>query len=269
MRRGDRNGWIEGSGRFVGINLGADFCAEHECGIGPLKGILGIDGATSMYSRERPVYKEPPGLPRLKITKHDAVKLYEAGDFAALVCTVPWIHENIAKVGIPKGLSSELRIREDKKLATAWSENDFGICGYGADAERIKELAKAFEADNVAVWLGGRILLENAGLVICIVDRVPEEAARKLRESHEDADKLRKASDATGIIERLERAGRRYYACVPRWKSEDQKSAYPVVYFLNPMEQHENNYGWFTVEALDAWIEGKGPIPAKRKGNAL
>lgn len=267
MRRGDRNGWIEENGRFIGVNLGSDFCAEHEMGIGPLKWKLGVDGGRPMYSREPVVYKQPPGVARLKITKHDQVKLFVADNMAALICTDAWLLEEIAKVGIAKRLPHDLQMR-DKKLATAWSESDFGILGCGQDAERVKELAKAFEANNIVLWLGGRMLIENAGLLICIADRLPEEAKNKLRESHEDADKLKKASAATGIIERLEKAGRRYFACSPRWKSKDMKSAYPVMYWLNPTEQHENNFGWYSVEDLDAWIEGKGPIPMKPKAKA-
>jgi hypothetical protein len=39
------------------------------------------------------------------------------------------------------------------------------------------------------------------------------------------------------------------------------------MYFLNPMRQQENNFGWFTVEELEQWMEGKGPIPGKKKAS--
>jgi hypothetical protein len=31
------------------------------------------------------------------------------------------------------------------------------------------------------------------------------------------------------------------------------------------MQQDKVNFGWYTVEELEQWIEGKGPIPMKGK----
>ncbi len=65
-----------------------------------------------------------------------------------------------------------------------------------------------------------------------------------------------------------EEAKKGYYALQPMWASKikstkdgEIKTQYPVVFFLNPINQNECNFGWFTVEQLLDWIDGKGPIP--------
>jgi hypothetical protein len=61
------------------------------------------------------------------------------------------------------------------------------------------------------------------------------------------------------------------YCLDPRWNATtDEKGVvhkhsdttkHDVVYFLNPMNQQQNYWGWVTVEDLDDWIQGKGKIP--------
>ena len=34
---------------------------------------------------------------------------------------------------------------------------------------------------------------------------------------------------------------------------------------VTPMNQKDVNFGWFTVEELEQWINGKGPIPMKKQ----
>jgi hypothetical protein len=93
-----------------------------------------------------------------------------------------------------------------------------------------------------------------------------------MRKFDEDAAALGVASDKTGIIDRLAKhnAGKDwrdptkcgYYACKPSWIHEESKydTKYDVIYFLNPQEQHRCNFGWFTVEQLDQWLAGTGPV---------
>lgn len=280
MRRGNDNGWLEEGGRIVLVSLGADYCAEHECGIGNIKRLLEIDGAKDRFSRERATYTKPHGIERRRISDHDSIKLYEYRDQAVILCEDSWrlkrFDEEAQKVGMAKmfkeGLPRELRLWPDQTLATAWDDGSFGILGKGDDAAKIRELYKEIEAHNVAIWNGGRIHpFQNGGLIIAIVDRIKPEDLETLRAGDEDLEKLQAASDATGIIKRLEEAKKGYYACSPRWLGEtfktvdgEKKSTYPVIYWLNPLEQNDNNFGWYTVEDLDQWIQDTGPIPKKK-----
>lgn len=277
MRTGHQGGWLEDGGKLIGISLGADYCAEHEFGINALKWMLGIDGANKQVrlSREPEPFSMPPGLPRRMITKHDCVRLYEKKGAAVLLCEPAWqldrLEEDIQKLGMAKALKDGLPMNLPKPkagLGCAWSDDDFGIYGAGKEqVKKIRDLYKAFQENNVAIWVGGGGVFKNGGLVLVIADRVPAEGAETLRNADIERETLTKASDATGILERLKSAGKGYYACSPRWNRDgfEKKSALPVIYFLNPAEQNENNFGWYTVEELDQWILGTGPIPKTKK----
>lgn len=273
MRKGMNPSWLQEGGKVVALNLGADFTSEHEWGIGEIKKKLGMDGAVSrgLFSREKPKYTKPHGIARRIITKHDGVKLYVDGDRAALICYDSYWYErfeqDIQTLGITKAMKERLPhdLFTHKTLSTAWDEGSFGVYGQGEEAERIKDLYQAFQNDNIAIWIGGRQLaFENGGLIICIVDRAPADCVETMRAADADAEKLQAASDKTGILKRLADAKKSFFACSPRWIGAS-KSAHPVVYWLNPQEQDQNNCGWFTVEDLDLWIAGKGPIPMKVK----
>lgn len=279
MRAGMKPEWLKIDGKLIGVNLGADYCAEHEWGIGALKGLFGIDGATPRSSREKPKFTKPAGLPRRMISKHDCVRFYQHGKKAVLLGMSAWrleqFDEAIAKHGKAKALKDnlpqDLTPWQGVEFRTAWSDDDFGIYGEGEHVEHMAELAKAFLTNNIALWIGGVQFppFENGGLVIAIADRAPAEGMKLLEEGDLDQERLAAASAKTGIIERLKKAGKGYFACSPKWfdgfkpMGEVKKTAHPVIYWLNPMEQDENNFGWFTVEDLDQWIQGTGPIPKK------
>lgn len=282
MRKGYDPGWMIEDGKMILVSLGADFCAEHEWGINEIKQRLGIDGVKlGRYGKERATYTKPHGIERRRISMHDAIKLYEYRDQVMLLCREPWLHtrfeEDIEKLGKAKAMKErrprELGLMGEETLGAAWDSGSFGLIGKGEDAQRIRELYAEIEKHNVAIWNGGRIHpFQNGGLILAIIDRVKAEDLETLRAADEDAEKLQAASDATGIIKRLEEAQKGFYACSPRWfdtkfkpQNEEKKTAYPVIYWLNPMEQQENNHGYFTVEELDLWIKGEGPIPMKAK----
>jgi hypothetical protein len=275
------SGWLEIEGKLIGLNLGADYTAEHEIGISDLKRAFGIDGANGGgfgMRRTRPTWTKPAGIARRMITKHDMVRLYmlKGKTKALLISEQKWVLERMDKHVEEKGVASLFKtelprgvgVYGDEKLGCAWSDNDFGILGIGENVAKIVELHEAIMADKAAIWLGGGHVFQNAGLVICIADRIPQDKLDLLKEADLDVEKLQAASDATGITKRLEEAKKGYFACSPHWfnkefkpQNQEKKSAHPVIYWLNPMEQNDNNYGWYTVEELDQWIEGKGPIP--------
>src|SRR3546814_19195425 len=82
-------------------------------------------------------------------------------------------------------------------------------------------------------------------------------------------------AEATGIKEKIDAlpvhygslAMKRYFALCPKWTSpgliEGRTTAHPVIFFLNPAQQDKNNHGWYTVEELEQWLDGKGPVPTR------
>lgn len=94
---------------------------------------------------------------------------------------------------------------------------------------------------------------------------------------HDDTERnrLQAAADATGIVQRIEAANRacgrrfppfRWHALSPDWAAgfrvdgKGFETDCDVVFFLNPAQQDRNNFGWFSVEELDLWLSGLGPI---------
>jgi hypothetical protein len=175
----------------------------------------------------------------------------------------------------------ELYIYPEQTIGGAWSDDDFGISVTVNDKESfafIKKLAKAIEVGDFAVWQGGEDSnnpFARAGLVVAIASLVPQELKDYMLKCHEDEKKLKDADEATGIKALLKEKNKGFFACSPHWMGErfkDTTSNHPVIYWLNPMEQDENNYGWFTVEQLTDWANGvkgnkitKIPEPTKIK----
>jgi hypothetical protein len=176
--------------------------------------------------------------------------------------------------------SQELYDRND--LNTAWDERSFGVLVKGEKGQKnLEALYNAFMAKDVAIWLGGGGVFQNAGLCLGIISNMPAANLAEMEKSDKNSHKLKLASEATGIVAKidklnkdfLEKEGKRgsiytpcgYYALSPAWRNDKSKTKYDVIYWLNPQQQQKNNYGWFTVEELEQWMEGKGPIPGKDK----
>jgi hypothetical protein len=243
---------------FVGINLGWDFCSEHEWGIKKLKETFRItDKGLGFVAR--------------KISKcSERLTFYNIGDSAYLTCGKysSVSADNVENVGMLGDIDIDLG------LDCSWDEGSFNVFVKGErNIMLLRELYDAFQERDVVIFLGGN---ENpfsgSGLKLCIYSRIPENALRTAEESDKDYNGLLAAVKETGIEDRLKVAQDSdsrsfnkkcsYYALVPKWLKEntDRKTKYRMMFWLNPCEQRENNYGWFTVEELDQWIVGEGPI---------
>lgn len=251
MRRARDAEFIMNGEIFVGINLGADFVAEHEWGISDIKGVLGVPVNVTMSPelhgiKGRTVTKFPSKDFFFQKKKTHTCLTFEANSFNEL-----------------RGWKNSELDSKPEKLATAWSGRDFGIVVANEYAGYLQELFEAFQRCDVVIGLGGTTNpFQNAGLSIAIASRFPKDIDEILKVADEDHRQLLLVVEATGIEKRLKAAGKRYFALSPRWKDETKKE---VEFWLNPHEQDKDNYGWFTVRDLDLWIEGKGKIPKRKK----
>lgn len=181
------------------------------------------------------------------------------------------------------------RYSPETELTASWDEREFKLAAWNDDAKTLLDLlASAAEESDIAIWTGNTPDLVNnpfsyAGLIIAIVSRMPEEARIAVDTSDTEITSLEEAVESTGIRERIEAqqkdlsswsGGPAFYALAARWttsirtakrgdKEVTLKTRHPVVFFLNPARQKDYNHGWFTVEELDLWLEGKGPIIKK------
>lgn len=264
MRRGRDNGLLkDDNGKVIGINLGADFTAEHEWGINKLQDLFGI--SESGFGIERRTITKIPNGKRWFSNNEEInfVKLVDTKKHTVLIVSerVNEEHFNL------KDCYLDYRPKGSEELLTAWDEKSFAISGVSKEQrEAIREMYNAMQRKDLAIWLGGGHVFQRAGLVVAIASIIPADRKQMMYDADVDRDKLTKAADKTGIASRLEKAGLKHFALCPKWKNEAHRevsSKYNVVFWLNPMEQRLNNSGWFTVENLDEWIEGNGPVPKK------
>ncbi len=241
----------------VVVNLGADYCAEHE---------WGIKGICEHFGIPIEVHRKALGIEGRTITEiPTGLYLVEGDNKIALVFDGYLGYQDEhrqLKVGW-KDLSSELK-GEGPKLITAWDEKSFGLVAFtDEDCNFLRKLHQAFIEKDVAIWLGGGGVFQNAGLCIGIASQIPEENKKTMASSDADRLSLKEAATKTGIEKRLTKAGLKWFALSPRWtpSKDKERTTQPVVFWLNPMDQQNVNYGWFTVEELDQWIKGIGPIP--------
>lgn len=261
MRRADHDTqWLFDGEKLLGINLGWTFAAEHEWNIPDLKRILNISDDESIM-----------GIDRRRIGKIESENIYFNEKKGLLVVDGSYSIEYLKNDHKP---SSELKLYENKDMATAWDGGSFGIQVKGEEnIKNLKIIYEALTSGNAGVWLGGQAAFGNSGLIVAIFDRIPVEGAQKMKEADEEHKRLKEADEATGIKKELAEFNEThkdsytghcsYFALSPRWVGESMQTAYPVVYWLNPMNQDKNNYGNYTVEELRAWMKGEGPIPMK------
>lgn len=274
MRRGTQGKAVvrNDSGQLIGVNLGADFTAEHEWGIDSLRELFGIDD-NEIGLQRRLITR----LPERHIT-FDAVTIKSTDysgkrrktvkatwwglvcfAYAALAKETPIITEDVLR-------RCELTPYGEDDFFGSWDGRSFGFIAKNENV--VREIAEAFDRLDICLGLfGGKTVnpFSRSGLGILIASRVPAEVSTGWADADLDARRLKEAAAATGIVDRLRDAGCRYYALSPRWQDGDsQRGKHPVIFWLNPSDQQANDHGWFTVEELDQWIAGKGPIPKKR-----
>lgn len=259
----------------IGINLGYDYCAEHEWGIQNLCKAFGIPGGPA---RRRDisslVQNDLVGADTRTVTRVPTNGLNffkDLNGYAYLLFNPSFGWWKVGNLTAER-FDQMLDAYKNEELVTAWDRVSFGIRvkndSPDSGAAMLGQIYEAFTKRDVMIFLGGRHNpFANNGLVLAIRSRMPAKALNQMKEADEDYLNLTEAAEKTGIKENLKAAGRRYFALSPRWvfgiKSRDGaiKTAHPVIFWLNPMEQDRNNCGWFTVEQLLEWIDGKGPIP--------
>lgn len=267
MRSAHDSGLLKDGEKLIGINLGADFVSEHEWGIKGLRQSFGMK-ETGYGLEKRIASKVPMARDWKTMQSVNGVTLIENKKETILI---------VGEGQIPTDVKDVYRYfnlgRYDDRLVTAWDEKSFGINAQkNEDREAVRSLHAAMLKNDIAMWVGGGGVFQNGGLVVCIASAIPAEKAQILKDADIDKEKLTKAGVDTGIAERLTKAGKKWFALSPSWLPKDmvtvngpRKSAYPVMFWLNPLEQQIHNYGWFTVEELELWATNQGPCMLTKK----
>jgi hypothetical protein len=233
MRKGYNNEFLDFGLELLGLNFGADYCAEHEWGIKEIRRKFGItDSGIGLSKRKITIL--PKDLEWVKTKKFEGFWVKT------------WCDAKIEDYNISPG----------KELYTAWCGSDFGA--FSSNPKEIVKLREIFEAIqklDATIWLGGGGAFQNAGFVICIASRLPKEVVDNWEAKDKEEEQLQKDFDATGIEEKLKKAGKGYFALAPKRKKDGS-----LKFWLNPEKQNIYRAGWVTLEDLELWIQDKGPI---------
>ncbi len=245
--------FIEQDNKVIGINLGYDHCSEHEWGIDGIMRKLGIPGNSEPENfgiKARMVTEFPEDLFHFLKDKTKACLVFER------------CYSNPARK--PKMTDfSDIQIWKGNEMATAWDEDTFGVMVTDKYISDLGRLYQAFKDKDVAVWLGhSGNPFANAGLIFCIASAIPEDIKQKMLDGDLDRYNLLRAAETTGIKEKVQKAGKEFFALSPKWKDDEKKE---VVFWLNPRHQEQNNFGWFSVQELEDWCIDKGPIPKTKE----
>lgn len=274
MRQG-RNGLVilTDNGQLLAFNLGADYCAEHEWGVKGLNRAFGI----REYDRAD---KTDAGLARRTITLAPVSEQkdeYLSGlflvekkgpknGFTALVFDYLFSINRLknAKTFTEacKALSvcgsvkpDQPRYGESKDFLAAWDEKSFGIIARHPDVcGHLRSLYEAAKNLDMSIGFGGGGSFKNSGLVLSIPSRWPAEAVQRLKEVDEESAQLYIDWTATGLEEKIRAAGLGCYGILPRRDG----NAFKV--WINPHDQKKYESRWNTMEELELWIKGEGPM---------
>ena len=259
--------WRDDSLDIIAVNLGADFCAEHEWGIAGIKHKFGIAGQKSgvissilgtdqLGIDARKVTQKPESLVRVECELEvGSGKNKKSKTVYGIGLRTEYLTNLEPAKEFDHYIKSAYFDPQKEEVLGFWAESRFLF--FLESARDIADFEKAFDENDIAIWTGSSGPFKNGGLVIAIASRLPEKFINEMREVDEDSIKLKKAAESTGIYETLKKAGCEYYALSPRWKDESKKE---VVFWLNPQQQDRHNYGWYGVDELKQWAKGSGPI---------
>jgi len=250
------------AGNLMGLNMGFEFCYEHENedALRELKRTLGVPSTEfPLGVADRQITICPD---ELIFTEYDTVprdKRRKPVKAASLLCLrSDWYkfdHLDLLK-RLELNFYNDVGVsyhspRDD--LLCGWSQ-DFGINVRGAEnVERLRRLYEAFKAKNIAVgWAPA------GGLTFAITSELTDEIKANTLAKDEEHLRLHNAVKSSGIHATLEAAGKRFFALSPDWYDREKEER--LLFFLNPCEQSTCHHGWFTVEELEEWAKGRGPV---------
>lgn len=272
-------GWLEmGEGMEpMGFSLGFDFCAEHEAGAPAIKDALGIARKDIPVGIEdRTMTQVPEQLRFDEYEQASRDKRFKKKMPAALLSfsRYGWMDEPETVAERAKNLdvafycdfAADKRWYRPEKddIAVAWSAHSgFAIHVRGEkNVRRLRDLHQALLACKVSLADMSINGFKRSPMSLVMNERVPAELWSTVRERDEAFLRLHQAKDATGIEQLLKDRKCGWYALSPAWYSGEGS---PLMFFLNPADQKKNHHGWYTLEELQQWAEGKGPVVQGRE----
>lgn len=276
-------------GNTFAIALHADFTAEHEFGINSLLSSLGIPvpGKDFTYHAglsTRSIKAAPTNdAISLRICTPGVTKPSRRGKKKPKKLAILAFGLN-ASYYCNDELLANYTANSEEPIQAKWDDRHAIIAATDETTGILQDFHDQAINGNLAVYAGAGYGKNNpfgrGALIIAIPDRIPDDIRTAIETDDNEIQRIEELAEATGIRKRLKaftgkhtgngpglsRGPGNYYALRPgetlktRVSHGPIETRYPVMFFLNPMDQKLYNHGWFTVEELDAWIEGHGPV---------
>ena len=262
------------NGEVTGVSFGSDATTEHGCGINPLHLQLGVAAGHVEGRQQRTDFQKwkeakeqktlkgyarrlfgvdpqipPMGMDKRYITKlPSSLRWVEKDGNAGFLC----YSREFAITALVEKFAGYLDRRD---LACGWSDEGFIALAKGQDnIDRLRVVFDAVQRKDAVI--GSFSVPQHRGIAILIASRVPDSTRAVMLDQDREAFELEKRVDATGIVNYVEAAGKRFSALGKG--SVDGNNVLSI--WLNPYDQDKYNFGWFTVEELQQWCEDKGPV---------
>lgn len=174
-------------------------------------------------------------------------------------------------------------IESGRELACAWDDQSFVLSARGpASIERLAALSRGFgenvkPADQVTLWPGWEEEAASVSLCLARVSAVPRDfMAASLAEDQEQSSLCRMLF-GSGILDRLYAASMRPTARRRQFKLHHwslapidrappfMQTRYKFLVYIVPANPTCGKEGLYSVEELDAWIRGRGPVVSGRR----
>jgi hypothetical protein len=274
------------SGTAYGIFSEADFCAEHEHGLGRLHRDMGC-GDLSVEGIER--YQ-----PSQDVVSAGRFPILGTGKFWCRDDNgrKKWVTRRFISSRMNERMPQDAYIPSTAQHATVFfSEYAFMAVSRSEEMDAfLNVLAERARERDIAVFMGGTNGNGNpfnrGGLVIAIPSLVSAEEKETLRSSHENTRLLEEAATRTGIRERVKakveetssggwafNSPFHLYAISPGWVPEPELEGdealvragrqalfgnqRQVQFFIN---NGRGIFGWYSVADLDDWLAGRGKV---------
>lgn len=268
----------------IGISLGYDYTAEHEWGIDGLRDLLRIKKFNFEDHRKRIKEKELGSRSRvIRSTKNVYIGnfLNESGTTYYYLYIGTVYSESSPEEKIIGSIKNQFghrldRMIDEQKVATAWSAN--GLCFITNEKGLPEYFLDEMKKQNVFLGVFSTSNpFANGSLVLFVASEIPESLRNDMLEADIRKIKVMQADEKTGIKKRFAKKQAEwrkqyphsfntpwsYIALSPREAEGKYETDYDLVYWVNPHNQGLANFGWYTVEELENWLDEKsnGIVP--------
>jgi hypothetical protein len=204
---------------IFGINLGADFTAEHEWGIEDIVRCFHIDheldGFDGRKNNKFPNEKELS----IELDGHGEMYILEEGDKYGIIFNFPRKYlDDLLKSDLKLNDSDYYRGEQEKDLACAWDERSFGFITNNIIEHKsfVNKLLDSFKNLNGVIMLGGRTgIIDNAGLILLNYNKIPENIKEDFKKRDIEIKKeqklFRKLEAESGVFEALKKSKKRIF----------------------------------------------------------